>query len=265
MGSFGLEALAVMSDHRKTVVARGYDLLGDDYLAWASAFADPGRDRLLDEFTRRLPSGARVLDLGCGPGVPSTRLLADRFDVIGVDISETQLDAARRNVPQASFVHGDLADVDFPPESFDGVAALYSMSHVPREEHGPLFERVSRWLVQGDPSGCARSARRPRLDRRLAGSTDVLQQSRRGRKPPIADGGQLRSTHRRRHVRRRNQRDRCRFFGFLPSVAREDPRLSLEVVGPDGALVAREGSAVVGRCPVGSTGYDFVELGQSRS
>jgi cyclopropane fatty-acyl-phospholipid synthase-like methyltransferase len=104
---------------------------------------------MLDEFTARLPSGARVLDLGCGPGVPSTRLLADHFDVIGVDISATQLDAARRNVPGASFVHGDLAHVDFPPESFDGVAALYSISHVPREEHGALFERVSRWLVPG--------------------------------------------------------------------------------------------------------------------
>jgi SAM-dependent methyltransferase len=138
-----------MSDHRKSVVARGYDALGEGYLAWASSFADQARDRMLDEFTARLPSGARVLDLGCGPGVPSTRLLADHFDVIGIDISETQLDAARHNVPEASFVHGDLAHVDFPPESFDGVAAFYSISHVPRQEHGALFERVSRWLVPG--------------------------------------------------------------------------------------------------------------------
>ena len=51
--------------------------------------------------------------------------------------------------PEASFVHGDLADVDFPSESFEGVTALYSISHVPREAHGPVFERVSRWLVPG--------------------------------------------------------------------------------------------------------------------
>ena len=138
-----------MTNHPTTVVAQGYDALGEDYLAWRSAFADPAMDRMLDEFTARLPSGARVLDLGCGPGVPSTRFLADRFKVTGVDISETQLDAARRNVPEASFVHGDLAQVDFPPASFDGVTAFYSISHVPREEHGPLFERVSRWLVPG--------------------------------------------------------------------------------------------------------------------
>jgi SAM-dependent methyltransferase len=138
-----------MGDQRKGVVARGYDALGLGYLTWTTGFADPARDRMLNEFSARLAPGARVLDLGCGPGMPSTRLLASRFDVTGVDISEAQLDAARRNVPQASFVHADLAQIDFPPESFDGVTALYAISHVPREEHGPLFERIARWLVPG--------------------------------------------------------------------------------------------------------------------
>ena len=138
-----------MSDARKSIVARGYNALGEDYVAWAGSFADPARQRMLDEFSARLAPGALVLDIGCGPGVPSTRILADRFAVTGVDISETQLDAARRNVPKASFVRGDLMHVDFPADSFDGVTAFYSIPHVPREEHGQLFQRVSRWLVPG--------------------------------------------------------------------------------------------------------------------
>ncbi len=138
-----------MHDHRKAVVAQGYDALGGDYLVWASSFADPARNRMLDEFSARLASGARVLDLGCGPGMPTTKVLASRFEVTGVDISEAQLEAARRSVPEASFVHGDLTQIDFPPGSFDGVTAFYAISHVPREEHGPLFERVARWLVPG--------------------------------------------------------------------------------------------------------------------
>jgi len=143
------QAIDAVRDHRRNVVARGYDALGEDYLSWASSFPDPSRQRLLSEFITRLASGARVLDLGCGPAVPTTRVLAERFTVVGVDISETQLSAARRNVPEASFIHADLALVDFPPESFDGVTAFYAISHVPRDEHGPLFERIHRWLVPG--------------------------------------------------------------------------------------------------------------------
>jgi SAM-dependent methyltransferase len=104
---------------------------------------------MLKEFSARLGSGARLLELGCGPGIPSTKALARRFKVTGVDISETQLEAARRSVPEGSFLRADLAEVDFPPESFDGVTAFYSISHVPRDEHGPLFERIARWVVPG--------------------------------------------------------------------------------------------------------------------
>lgn len=138
-----------MNDARKTIVARGYDALGEDYVAWAASYADPARQRMLEALSARLAPGARVLDIGCGPGVPTTRILADRFEVTGVDISETQLDAARRNVPEATFVLGDLTLVDFPPGSFEGVTAFYSIIHVPREEHGPVFQRVSRWLIPG--------------------------------------------------------------------------------------------------------------------
>jgi cyclopropane fatty-acyl-phospholipid synthase-like methyltransferase len=139
-----------MTDARTTIVARGYDALGEDYVAWAASFADPARRRMLEAFSARMAAGARVLDIGCGPGVPSTKVLANRFEITGVDISETQLDAARRNVPEATFVLGDLMLVDFAPGSFAGVTAFYSIIHVPREDHARLFERVSRWLV---PSG----------------------------------------------------------------------------------------------------------------
>ena len=138
-----------MSDPRKTVVAQGYDKLGDEYLARASGFVDDARNRMLNEFSARLAPGARVLDLGCGPGLPSTKALASRFDVTGVELSGVQLDAARRNVPEASCLHGDFAEIDFPPGSFEGVTAFYSVSHVPRDEHGPLFDRIGRWLVPG--------------------------------------------------------------------------------------------------------------------
>lgn len=112
----------VTTDWRTVIVAAGYDALGDGYRAWAAGVLDP-RERMLEAFSAPLERGARILDLGCGAGLPSTKALAARFDVTGVDVSAAQIEAACRDVPQASFILADLARVDFPAGSFDGVTA----------------------------------------------------------------------------------------------------------------------------------------------
>jgi cyclopropane fatty-acyl-phospholipid synthase-like methyltransferase len=49
-------------------------------------------------------------------------------------------------VPDAEFIHADMTAIDFSPRSFDAVAAFYSITHVPREEHASLFRRIADWL-----------------------------------------------------------------------------------------------------------------------
>lgn len=138
-----------MSDHEKLIVRAGYNEIAERYLTWSERVVNDPRARFTDDLVRRLPEGARVLDLGCGAGIPSTRLLAERFEVLGVDISEAQIELARKNVPEATFVRDDFSELAFPEGSFDGVAAFYSISHVPREEHTRLFVRVAEWLKPG--------------------------------------------------------------------------------------------------------------------
>jgi ubiquinone/menaquinone biosynthesis C-methylase UbiE len=138
-----------VTDERKSVVASGYDAISERYLAWSSLIDDRARSRFLNEFVDRMAPGSEVLDLGCGAGLPSTRTLAERFIVTGVDLSSRQIEAARRNVPSATFIQADLAAIDFPDASFDGVTALYVLSHVPRDEHGEVFRRIARWLRPG--------------------------------------------------------------------------------------------------------------------
>ncbi|MFJ1760717.1 class I SAM-dependent methyltransferase [Amycolatopsis sp. NPDC088138] len=137
-----------MSEPRE-IVETGYDSSAERYLAWSARIADDSRLRFLAELTDRLDDGAAVLDLGCGAGVPCTALLAERHDVVGVDLSAAQLDLARRNVPGARFEKADMAEVSFPDESFDAVTAFYSVLHVPREEQGDLFTRIAGWLRPG--------------------------------------------------------------------------------------------------------------------
>ncbi|GHG20251.1 MULTISPECIES: class I SAM-dependent methyltransferase [Amycolatopsis] len=137
-----------MSDARQ-VVESGYDRIAQRYLEWSARIPDDPRRRFAAELTGRLDDGAPVLDLGCGAGVPSTAALAERHDVLGVDLSEAQLALARRNVPGARFRRGDMTGLSFPDGSFAAVTAFYSVLHVPREEQGALFAGIAAWLRPG--------------------------------------------------------------------------------------------------------------------
>jgi len=97
----------------------------------------------------RLPNGARVVDLGCGCGLPTARQLASRFDVTGVDLSDVQIARARRLVPQARFRRADMSRVRFEAGSLSAVVALYSLIHLPLAEQRPLLARIHRWLRPG--------------------------------------------------------------------------------------------------------------------
>jgi SAM-dependent methyltransferase len=130
----------------KEVVASGYDQIADAYLRKFGCSAV--RERKIAELESGLPPQARVLDLGCGAGLPVARdLVARRFKVTGVDGSMRQIECARRNVPDAQFIRADMTTIRFPSASFEAVGALYSITHVPRDEHAALLQHIASWLT----------------------------------------------------------------------------------------------------------------------
>jgi len=131
------------------IVGRGYDVIADRYLEWSSAEDWPARRTFLVHVLEELADDADVLELGCGAGVPVTKALSERHRVTAVDISGRQLELARENAPAATFVHGDMVSLDLPASSLDAVVAFHSVTHVPRERHGGLFERIHGWLRPG--------------------------------------------------------------------------------------------------------------------
>ena len=92
----------------KQIVADGYDRIAETYAAFVERSCNDPRDRYTALLLDRLPFGARVLELGCGGGLPTTALLAERFAVTGVDLSRRQIERARQQVPNAMFVHADM-------------------------------------------------------------------------------------------------------------------------------------------------------------
>jgi SAM-dependent methyltransferase len=133
----------------KRIVAAGYDIVAERYLDWSGKRPSGPRLRWLSKALELIPPGTDVLELGCGAGIPMTAALAEGRQVTGVDISATQIELARRNVPAATFLEADMTMLDIPAASFDAAVAFYSLTHVPRDEQGPLLERVARWLRPG--------------------------------------------------------------------------------------------------------------------
>jgi cyclopropane fatty-acyl-phospholipid synthase-like methyltransferase len=138
---------AVAKDPRK-IVEQGYDAIGRRYSDRAATDEADLRILYVGKLFDRLPAGCRVLELGCGAGVPVAKALVNRYEVVGVDISSEQLVLAKLNVPTARFVRTDMRSIDFHGGAFDAVIALYSLTHVPREEHGDLLSRIHDWITQ---------------------------------------------------------------------------------------------------------------------
>ncbi len=135
-----------MSDPRVRMVADGYDAMIDTWEAWVAQIDDDPRQEWTADLASRLTVGARVLELGCGggtgDGVPRRALSSDRGRPLA-----RQLERARDRIPRASFVQGDLTELDFDDASFDAVVAYYVLNHVPRELLAPMLRTVHRALT----------------------------------------------------------------------------------------------------------------------
>jgi cyclopropane fatty-acyl-phospholipid synthase-like methyltransferase len=138
-----------VTDRTGRIIANGYDRVADAYAALESP-ADPWpRMRRVRQFTADLPDGSRLLDLGCGNGLPATRELSERHTVTAVDISPEQAARARSNAPRAEVLCADVRDLDLPDAGFDAIVALYLIDNVPAGEYAVLFRRLAAWLRPG--------------------------------------------------------------------------------------------------------------------
>ena len=131
---------------RQQEQAAGFDAIGSRY---DEVFPHKnGQVKAVEELLTRLPSGARVLDLGCGTGIPTARqLVAAGCEVTGVDISPVMLDLARRNVPEATYLQRDAVDVDTNLGRFEAVVAFFSLLMLPRREIVTTLERIGELLT----------------------------------------------------------------------------------------------------------------------
>ncbi|WP_065963954.1 class I SAM-dependent DNA methyltransferase [Streptomyces sparsogenes] len=136
--------------------AEAFDAIGDRY---DEAF--PHKDGQVSAgqwLADALAPGSRVLDVGCGTGLPTGRQLVEAgHELVGIDISPGMLALARENVPAATFHQADIVDLRaggrYGPGGardlgeFDAIVAFFSLLMLPRPEI-PYALRALRGLLR---------------------------------------------------------------------------------------------------------------------
>jgi len=106
-------------------------------------------EEILEEFVKSLPKDGRILDLGCGNGIPIGReMLQKGFKITAVDVSNEMVKEYARNVPQSKVIRMSMTDIEWN-EKFDGIISSYSMLCLPPEDFKEVSKKVVKALKRG--------------------------------------------------------------------------------------------------------------------
>ena len=111
---------------------------------YAKEFSKPSEH--IEEFLALLPKNAKILDVGCGVGVDAGFMVAEGFEIIGIDLSKEMLNIARQKFPQIDFRQQNMIEIDFPQNSFNGILASFSLIHIAKKDIPPLLKKFHNLL-----------------------------------------------------------------------------------------------------------------------
>ncbi|HXH20665.1 MAG TPA: acylphosphatase [Dehalococcoidia bacterium] len=134
-------------DHAVLVTKAAYEA---DASAWAERRRDGGfLPWRYQRFRDLLEPGARVLDLGCGPGIDAGSLTDLGLEVTGLDLTRSMLLVARGRGKVRALVEGDCRHLPFRGHLFDGVWASASLLHLPKAQVDAALREARRVLRDG--------------------------------------------------------------------------------------------------------------------
>ncbi|MBN2099221.1 MAG: methyltransferase domain-containing protein [Dehalococcoidia bacterium] len=95
---------------------------------------------------RELAGCRTVLDLGCGHHSP-LQVCNVPFSV-GVELFEPSLLESRRVGIHSQYIRGDVARINFQPQSFDAVIAVEVLEHLTKEQGIDFLHRMQEWATK---------------------------------------------------------------------------------------------------------------------
>jgi SAM-dependent methyltransferase len=129
-----------------------------DYDSVASEYADKFKDEMndkpldrgyLDRLAKEVAELGPICDMGCGPGQVARYLHRQGVQTLGVDLSSKMVEEAGRLNPEIHFHQGNMLALSDADHSWGGIAAFYSIIHIPREQIVDALRELKRVLKSG--------------------------------------------------------------------------------------------------------------------
>lgn len=94
---------------------------------------------------------ARILDIGCGPGVISAYLhqQCPTYQLSGIDFSAEMISQAQSHLPQGHFQVMDCRQMNFEAASFDGVVSGFCIPYLDPIELENFFKDIAGMMREG--------------------------------------------------------------------------------------------------------------------
>ena len=131
----------------KSDIQQSYD---DVAAAYAEQFRDeldhkPFDRKMLDWLIEKTAGRGTLCDMGCGPGQIARYLHDHGANACGIDLSEEMVRLAAAANPEIPFSQGNMLQLDTVPDNqYAGIAAFYSIIHVPRSSVAKALTELKR-------------------------------------------------------------------------------------------------------------------------
>lgn len=99
-------------------------------------------------FLKSVPPHGTILDIGCGSGRDAKIFSEQGHQITGIDFSSEMIKIAKETAPKATFMEADIQEINFPPQSFNGIWANASLLHIPKDNLKSVLLKIHSLLKE---------------------------------------------------------------------------------------------------------------------
>ena len=131
---------------KRNSVKKDYDLIADQYFEEIGTVLEDVD--LINKFESYLEKDSSIIDLGGGSGKLTNYLNEKGYKAICYDFSENMKKYAGKTYLNIHFILDDIVNIKnhFSEKTIDGIIAMYSLFHIPKENINQLFKDINNVL-----------------------------------------------------------------------------------------------------------------------